>query len=318
MRASPSSATPAPQASPTPARRSPPPPSKPEFDVFPIPGANAAISALIASGLSGRALHLPRLPSRQRRPAAVLRSNNSPRPARPIVFYEAPHRILEHAGRCRVDLRPHAARRRRARADEAARGVSAWTGRREFAATRIARRAFEARSSCSSPCTESESRDYIEDPQHRRRVAALMHSEESARWTPSSASPASAALARARPTANSSANNHACDESRPPSTAVHSRRKLSTARLSKAGQAGKGLLPTLHPVVVVDVARRSQRLVIQVRRTDRQLQLFGELVERAQMVRRRRNLRLARLAGTSDIPDRPASRSLRSAAIPAA
>ena len=37
--------------------------------VFPVPGANAAISALIASGLPTDSLHLPRLSSRQGRPA---------------------------------------------------------------------------------------------------------------------------------------------------------------------------------------------------------------------------------------------------------
>jgi 16S rRNA (cytidine1402-2'-O)-methyltransferase len=83
--------------------------------VFPIPGANAAISALIASGLAGTALASSDenseqftfhgfLPSKegQRRTALETLKNRVPqvsilRPgnhATPQIFYEAPHRIL--------------------------------------------------------------------------------------------------------------------------------------------------------------------------------------------------------------------------------
>jgi 16S rRNA (cytidine1402-2'-O)-methyltransferase len=73
--------------------------------VFPVPGANAAISALIASGLAGNGENAERftfhgfLPAKegQRRTALeVLRGSAEPRRAAGIqVFYEAPHRILD-------------------------------------------------------------------------------------------------------------------------------------------------------------------------------------------------------------------------------
>jgi len=71
--------------------------------VFPIPGANAAISALIASGLAGSSENAESftfhgfLPSKegQRRTALESLSKHSSSTTGTQIFYEAPHRILE-------------------------------------------------------------------------------------------------------------------------------------------------------------------------------------------------------------------------------
>lgn len=76
--------------------------------VFPIPGANAAISALVASGLAGGATDgtdaeanperftfhgfLPAKEGQRRTALEALRSNSEP--TGPQIFYEAPHRVL--------------------------------------------------------------------------------------------------------------------------------------------------------------------------------------------------------------------------------
>ena len=61
--------------------------------VFPIPGANAAISGLVASGLSGGSIHLPRISSRKSRPEEDRRLEGPyPRRRAVQIFYEAPHR----------------------------------------------------------------------------------------------------------------------------------------------------------------------------------------------------------------------------------
>jgi len=68
--------------------------------VIPIPGANAALSALVASGLPAGEFHfigfLPEKAGARRTRleelAAEVQRNNA---ARTLVFYEAPHRILE-------------------------------------------------------------------------------------------------------------------------------------------------------------------------------------------------------------------------------
>jgi 16S rRNA (cytidine1402-2'-O)-methyltransferase len=68
--------------------------------VFPIPGANAALSALVASGLPSDEFHfigfLPEKAGARRTRleelAAEIQRNEA---ARTLVFYEAPHRILE-------------------------------------------------------------------------------------------------------------------------------------------------------------------------------------------------------------------------------
>jgi 16S rRNA (cytidine1402-2'-O)-methyltransferase len=68
--------------------------------VIPIPGANAALSALVASGLATDEFHfigfLPEKAGARRTRlealAAEVQRNQSPRT---LVFYEAPHRILE-------------------------------------------------------------------------------------------------------------------------------------------------------------------------------------------------------------------------------
>jgi 16S rRNA (cytidine1402-2'-O)-methyltransferase len=68
--------------------------------VIPIPGANAALSALVASGLpTGEFLFLGFLPEkagarRSRLEALAAEAGNSGS-ARTLIFYEAPHRILE-------------------------------------------------------------------------------------------------------------------------------------------------------------------------------------------------------------------------------
>jgi 16S rRNA (cytidine1402-2'-O)-methyltransferase len=64
------------------------------IDVFPIPGANAAISALIASGLSTeRFAFLGFLPAKAGQRKTAL--EELPRSDATHVFYEAPHRILD-------------------------------------------------------------------------------------------------------------------------------------------------------------------------------------------------------------------------------
>jgi len=65
--------------------------------VFPIPGANAALSALIASGLSAESFtflgFLPAKSGQRRTALEELRSH--PQDRTTCVFYEAPHRILD-------------------------------------------------------------------------------------------------------------------------------------------------------------------------------------------------------------------------------
>jgi 16S rRNA (cytidine1402-2'-O)-methyltransferase len=68
--------------------------------VIPIPGANAALSALTASGLPSDEFHfigfLPeKAGARRTRLEALAREVQQAGAARTLVFYEAPHRILE-------------------------------------------------------------------------------------------------------------------------------------------------------------------------------------------------------------------------------
>ncbi|HWG20526.1 MAG TPA: 16S rRNA (cytidine(1402)-2'-O)-methyltransferase [Terracidiphilus sp.] len=66
--------------------------------VIPIPGANAALSALVASGLPTREFHyLGFLPEKagQRRTRLEQIAADAGEAARTLIFYEAPHRILE-------------------------------------------------------------------------------------------------------------------------------------------------------------------------------------------------------------------------------
>ncbi len=64
--------------------------------VFPVPGANAAISALIASGLASESFtfhgFLPAKEGQRRTALEALRKNAS---HGALIFYEAPHRILD-------------------------------------------------------------------------------------------------------------------------------------------------------------------------------------------------------------------------------
>lgn len=69
-------------------------------NVIPIPGANAALSALVASGLPAGEFHfigfLPeKAGARRTRLEELLAEVESAHSARTLVFYEAPHRILE-------------------------------------------------------------------------------------------------------------------------------------------------------------------------------------------------------------------------------
>jgi 16S rRNA (cytidine1402-2'-O)-methyltransferase len=74
--------------------------------VFPVPGANAALSALIASGLSTAEFHfLGFLPEKAGARRTVLESlcqsaGGEPAESTPktLIFYEAPHRILDTLG----------------------------------------------------------------------------------------------------------------------------------------------------------------------------------------------------------------------------
>ncbi len=67
--------------------------------VIPIPGANAALSALIASGLPSEEFHfigfLPEKAGARRTRLEELAASVNPRAARTLIFYEAPHRILD-------------------------------------------------------------------------------------------------------------------------------------------------------------------------------------------------------------------------------
>ena len=64
--------------------------------VFPVPGANAAISALIASGLATESFtfhgFLPAKEGQRRTVLEVLRASHT---TGTLIFYEAPHRILD-------------------------------------------------------------------------------------------------------------------------------------------------------------------------------------------------------------------------------
>jgi 16S rRNA (cytidine1402-2'-O)-methyltransferase len=67
--------------------------------VIPIPGANAAVSALVASGLSAAEFHfigfLPeKAGARRTRLEALLAESESAATPRTLILYEAPHRIL--------------------------------------------------------------------------------------------------------------------------------------------------------------------------------------------------------------------------------
>jgi len=67
--------------------------------VIPIPGANAALSALIASGLPSEEFHfigfLPEKAGARRTRLEELAASVNARAARTLIFYEAPHRILD-------------------------------------------------------------------------------------------------------------------------------------------------------------------------------------------------------------------------------
>ncbi len=67
--------------------------------VFPIPGANAALSALVASGLPTGSFHyfgfLPSKAGARRAELERLAAAVGAEQAETLIFYEAPHRILE-------------------------------------------------------------------------------------------------------------------------------------------------------------------------------------------------------------------------------
>jgi 16S rRNA (cytidine1402-2'-O)-methyltransferase len=110
--------------------------------VIPIPGANAALSALVASGLpTGEFLFLGFLPEkagarRSRLEDLAAEAGNS-QTARTLIFYEAPHRILETLADLEAvwgpDLRVVAARELTKMHEEFLRGTVA-EARRELAA----------------------------------------------------------------------------------------------------------------------------------------------------------------------------------------
>jgi 16S rRNA (cytidine1402-2'-O)-methyltransferase len=70
---------------------------KAEIPVYPLPGANAALSALVASGLdTGRFLFLGFLPSKtSARRSDLEKFKAGMNQPTTLVFYEAPHRIIE-------------------------------------------------------------------------------------------------------------------------------------------------------------------------------------------------------------------------------
>jgi len=67
--------------------------------VYPVPGANAAVSALVASGLSTAEFHylgfLPEKAGARRTQLEALAKSITEGSQRTLIFYEAPHRILE-------------------------------------------------------------------------------------------------------------------------------------------------------------------------------------------------------------------------------
>jgi 16S rRNA (cytidine1402-2'-O)-methyltransferase len=67
--------------------------------VIPVPGANAAVTALIASGLNAASFRfegfLPEKPGARRTALERLATSISEEPPPTIIFYEAPHRILD-------------------------------------------------------------------------------------------------------------------------------------------------------------------------------------------------------------------------------
>jgi 16S rRNA (cytidine1402-2'-O)-methyltransferase len=67
--------------------------------VYPIPGANAAVSALVASGLATTDFQflgfLPEKAGARRTELETLSHSLGPNKTRTLIFYEAPHRILE-------------------------------------------------------------------------------------------------------------------------------------------------------------------------------------------------------------------------------
>jgi 16S rRNA (cytidine1402-2'-O)-methyltransferase len=68
--------------------------------VIPIPGANAALSALVASGMSTEEFHfigfLPeKAGARRSRLESLAEETKKSESSRTLVFYEAPHRILD-------------------------------------------------------------------------------------------------------------------------------------------------------------------------------------------------------------------------------
>jgi 16S rRNA (cytidine1402-2'-O)-methyltransferase len=80
--------------------------------VIPIPGANAALSALVASGLPTAEFHfigfLPeKAGARRSRLEALAAETAKSEVARTLVFYEAPHRILETLADLEAVWGPH-------------------------------------------------------------------------------------------------------------------------------------------------------------------------------------------------------------------
>ncbi len=66
--------------------------------VIPIPGANAALSALVASGLPTQAFHFAGFPPEKAGARRTLFEELAAAPAtaaRTVIFYEAPHRLLD-------------------------------------------------------------------------------------------------------------------------------------------------------------------------------------------------------------------------------
>ena len=93
--------------------------------VFPVPGANAAISGLIASGLpTDRFIFHGFLPAKAGQRKTALEELASGRRHTCLLRSPPPH--SRHPRRRRGGLRCRSARRHRARANQAARRVSAW------------------------------------------------------------------------------------------------------------------------------------------------------------------------------------------------
>ena len=210
---------------------------------------------------------------------------------KPQIFYEAPHRILATLADIEAIFGPTqhvvVARELTKLHEEFLRGAVS-----EVRKTLAARATVRGEIVLLFVPAAAESASDTAPTSIAAEVRALMKRRASPKRTPSSKSPAPAAWAKAKPTANSNA--------------------------TAASRDCSSLLPPLHPVVHIPVAGRPQRFVVQAGRPGRLVQLLAELVDGVQVLRRRGNLHLRRLQELLVAPVHQPRDLRRPAAIPAA